>query len=593
MVVRFRQYIQFLLSSLIFACASASFAQQMPQTDAVPGEYIIKYRSNGLMQTVRSKLQGKANLKGVLSEGSVYHVAMKSENIESVQQDPDVEFIEPNYYLIKSASTSFSQNLAPVKVLQSWGISSAYSANNRPIVAVIDTGTDPNHRVFAQTGALWVNNGEIPNNGIDDDFNGYVDDVSGWNFINNTKTFNDDEGHGTHVSGIIVGTSLDIFASTLDPAKIRIMPLKFLDSQGSGTTANAIKAVYYAVNNGAQVINCSWGGGSYSQSLHEALAFAYNRGIVVVAAAGNNAKNNDTVAMYPANYDVPSLISVAATTDNDNLASFSNYGPQLVQVGAPGYQVYSTYLNGSYTFMSGTSMASPFVAGIAAMAIREAPALTGYQIKQLITSSVDVVNGVNGKVSTNGRVNALSLLQSAKSAAANSIQPSQPSYSPAYKADRAPSSESAAGGGGAGCGLVKALSSGGGGAGPGFLIVTLIPLLVWLVIRLRVRSPADKRKYERFKLESAITVKVGNRELVASMKTISVGGASFCTESALEKGGLVTMKIQSPDGQEQLEVQGHVVWCENNKAYGVQFSQAREGVIQSIQGWTHNLVKSR
>lgn len=602
------------VSSLV---AFQAYAQNQNLPEAVPGEYIVKYRNNGLLQNVKAKIQGKANLKAVLTEGSLYHVSMKSENLAAIQSDPDIEYIEPNFYLVKFqsqqavtigkaenvvssaadvaalSSTAYWQSFSGAQTLQSWSIASPYNVNNRPVVAIVDTGLDPSHNIFVQTQALWTNPGEIPNNGVDDDFNGYVDDVSGWNFINNTKTFTDDEGHGTHVAGIVVGTGLDIFSNSLDYSQVRLMPLKFLDSTGAGSTANAVRAIYYAVNNGAKVINCSWGGGSYSQSLHEALTYAYTHEVLVVTAAGNNASNNDAIPMYPANYDVPSLISVAATYDSDTLASFSNYGASSVHVAAPGVYIYSTYLYNQFAMMSGTSMAAPFVAGIAAMAMREAPSLTGYQIKGLIASSADVLTSkLSGKVSTQARVNEYKLIQSAKVASATTLAV-QPAYSPVYKSERAPASEA---GSSAGCGLVQGVS---GSAGPlgggalGFSLMALIPLVVWLAYRMRaVDTGKGRRAHERFKLNSEIKVNVGGRELVASMNTISMGGLSFNAEAALEKGGIITMKIASPDGREEIEIQGHVVWSENSKAYGVQFSGAKEGALSAISQWTKGLAKA-
>jgi subtilisin family serine protease len=596
--------------------------KKLPQFEAVPGEYIVKYRSHFQLSQVKSKIQGKASLKNVLSEGSIYHVSMKSENVGALQADTDIEYIEPNYYLLKfdegpvgeplqkmaaadvtaQSSTSFTQSLAAVQALEAWNIASINDAGNQPIVppivAIIDTGLDPNHHVFANSNALWVNPGEIPGNGVDDDFNGYIDDVSGWNFITNTKTFDDDEGHGTHVGGIVLGAGLDIFSPSVDQARVRLMPLKFLDSVGAGSTANAVRAIYYAVNNGAKVINCSWGGGSYSQSLHEAMAYAYAHQVLVVAAAGNNASNNDSVSMYPANYDVPGLISVAASNDYDSIATFSNYGSTLVHVAAPGVSIFSTYPGDTYASMNGTSMAAPFVAGMAAMAMREATALTGYQIKTLITGSIDAVTKMKGKVQTAGRVNEYKLLQSAKSSNQLSVLATQPSYNPSYKADRSPAGESTATA--AGCGLVKGLtrgfglSGGGGGTGGlGFLLIAMIPLVVWFGVRMRTPAKGqDKRKFERFNLASEIKIQVGDKELVASMSTISLGGVSFNAESALEKGGLVTMRIASPDGHEQIEVQGKVVWSENNKAYGVQFVQSKTGALAMIQDWTKGLSKA-
>lgn len=588
--------------------------------DAVPGEYIVRFKGSPSQAVVQGKILGKAQLKSYLGSTSMARIAMKSEHIADLQADPDVAYIEPNYYFSKGESAplvplsadedrkqfsfsnstlstgSFTQNFAPVGVTQAWSAAKAYSSSSIALVAVIDTGLELNHSVITASEALWTNPGEVAGNGLDDDANGYVDDLHGWNFVADTPNPTDDEGHGTHVSGIVVGTSLDIFASPVAKSRIQIIPLKFLDNKGSGSTADAINAVYYAVRAGAKVINCSWGGGNYSQALHEALTYAYERGAIILAAAGNSGKNNDTVDMYPANYDVPSLITVAATYDNDKITSFSNYGATKVHVASPGYQIYSTYVQNDFILMSGTSMATPFVAGLAAMAQREAPSLTGYQLKQLILSSSDVVSSqLTEKVSSGARVNEYSLIQKAKAEANTSA--SQPTYSPSFKSERSPASEASSEGGGGkgGCGLVKDISGIPPMNGPmglvGSLIALLLPIAVWMSLRSFMTSsdPKDKRKYERFKLESKIRVQVGDQELVADMRTISMGGASFCASTALSKGGVVTLKIETSEGT-PIEVQGHVVWCESNKAYGVQFDHMKEAVREGLQGLTRNLA---
>lgn len=605
-------YVGRLIVILLFALFPMySFGQQV-----VPGEYLVKFKKQTNLASVAGKISGKATLKAAYPDMNLFHFSVKAsqgQTIQDLQNDPEVEYVEPNYILSKSevtgevieklsedqmlaqASTYYTQNYAPVNVSQAWGVASPYDVTNRPIVAIIDSGTDANHKVFKNSNALWVNPREIPGNGLDDDYNGYIDDVYGWNFITNSPNFNDDEGHGTHVAGIVVGAGIDIFASTLDPSPIQVMTLKFLDGNGSGSTANAIKAVNYAVNQGAKVINCSWGGSGFSKSLMDALAYAYQYKVLVVTAAGNNGKNNDAVDMYPANYDTPSNISVSATSDSDYLASFSNFGQQKAHVGSPGVYIYSTLPGGYYGSMSGTSMAAPFVAGIAAMAMREARSLTGYQIKNLITGSGTPVSSLNGKVSSGARVNAYNLLLEAK-ANANTAA-SQPAYSTSASQDRnvaSASASSASSSSKGGCGLVmsSALSQlpkdPGASAGAVAFLLSL-PVLLWLA--LRRKAPQSRRQFERFLMNTDIRVKVGERELVGHMKTISMGGASFSADEALEKGGQVTMKIVGPDGKE-VEVEGRIVWSEQNKAYGVQFSQAKDGVLRSIQNWTSRLVKA-
>lgn len=587
----------------------------------VPGEYLIKYRVDMGSSQVIGKIQSKVNLKAAFPEMNMLHFSVKpgqESAIDEMKNDPEVLFVEPNYILEKldeanpgqvvdrlsmddvqaQSSLTYSQNYAAVRVEQAWSLSSAYSASNRPIVAIIDTGLDGNHELFKKTNSIWVNSKEIPGNGVDDDQNGYIDDISGWNFITNSPAFADDEGHGTHVAGIVIGAGLDIFSPQLDQSKIRVMPLKFLDGQGAGSTSNAVKAIYYAVNNGAKIINNSWGGPGYSSALLEALSYAYNQHVLIVSAAGNSSKNNDSTEMYPANYVVPSNISIAASSDSDKLASFSNYGVNNVHVGSPGVYIYSSLPGNMFGSMSGTSMAAPFVAGIAALALREAPALTGFQLKNLVLSTAVQVGPLAGKVKMGARVDAYSLVSQAKSNVQTAA--SQPDYKPSYAESREPASEAQSSPkSSGGCGLVSTAllnqfgRGGGGGMTPAntisLILVLSMPLAYFFF--LRTRRPASRRKHDRFVMKSDIKVNIGGRELVAQMNTISMGGLSFNVDEMLEKGGTLTMKIKGPDGAE-LEVEGRVVWSESNQSYGVQFSEAKQGFAQTIQGWTSQLVKT-
>lgn len=616
--------------NLIVALAFLSFtevslAQSFPKV--VPGEYIIKYKMDIGRSNAIGKIQSKVNLKAAFPEMNMLHMAVKPGQeavIDELRKDKDVLFVEPNYILEKlvddntagkvlntlsldqvysQSSTSFTQNYSNVKVDQAWTLSSAYDSSNRPIVAILDTGLDKQHTVIQASQALWVNTKEIPGNGVDDDQNGYVDDVNGWNFVSNTSSFADDEGHGTHVAGIVIGAGMDIFSAQLDVSKIRIMPLKFLDSQGAGSTANAIKAIYYAVNNGAKVINNSWGGPGYSSSLLEALTFAYNHQVLIVSAAGNSAKNNDTNEMFPANYGVPSNISVAATTDSDRLATFSNFGANLVHVASPGVYIYSTLPGNIFGSMSGTSMAAPFVAGIAALALREAPSLTGYQMKNLIISSAFSLSALRGIVQSGARVDAYSLLSQVKSN--QYLAASQPDYKPVYSEERSlasesePSQESTSKGG---CGAISTSAfigkgqsfwnSGNGGASAlAVMALMAFPLLVYFGLRLRSRRKDYRRQHDRFMMSSDIRVKVGDKELVGHMRTISLGGLSFNAEEMLDKGGSVTIKIKGPDNKE-IDVEGRVVWSEANHSYGVKFEETRLSLSETILNWTQKLVKA-
>ncbi len=612
-------------STLALWGASAQAQQQSPEY--VPGEIIVKLKSKSKSMQAQAFI-GKAvseksmSLKGTWSGLNMHHFALKpGQSVESIvaelKADPEVEYAEPNYILkrqsagfegepmamsdVRAAASSdysaFAQTNAPIQASQAW--SAASSSATPPVVAVIDTGLDINHDVFVQSGSVWTNPGEIPNNGIDDDRNGYVDDVHGWNFVSNSAAMVDDDGHGTHVSGIVLGATQDITAIPLEPAKIRIMPLKFLDGNGSGSTSDAVKAIYYAVNNGAKVLSNSWGGGGFSNSLLDAIAYAYEKKVVFVAAAGNASSNNDSAPTYPANYAVPNLISVAATTDLDGLASFSNYGSRTVHMGSPGSSIWSTYPNDLYGRASGTSMATPFVSGLAALMVREAPTMNGYQVKQLIFNASVPVSSLSSKTVTKARLNIYNGLMSAKGA---SVDPSQPEFNAA--SIRAPSSLADPGAGAiGGCGLVTKMALDASGGGPGglsgpqknlaffaLMIVLISPVL--LSVAMRQRSGKNQRRYTRYQIDSSVRVKFGDRELVGQVSTISLGGVQLNTDAWLEKGGIVKMSIQSPDGRDQIEVEGKVVWSEEQKRYGVAFANANDTVMSAINRWSQTLLKA-
>jgi len=557
-------------------------------------------------------------LKGSWSGLNLHHFALKpGQSVEAMiaelQQDPEVEYAEPNYIvrnfslgspegpvlsmaefreLSHGGQNPNGQTSAPIGLGDAWDEMS-YD-KEPPIVAVIDTGVDLNHDVFVQSGAIWTNPGEIPGNGIDDDGNGFVDDVHGWNFVANNADPTDDEGHGTHVAGIILGTTQDIKTTPLAPAQIRIMPLKFLDKNGSGTTSAAIQAIYYAVNNGAKVLSNSWGGGGFSNALLEAIAYSYQKGRIFVAAAGNSSNNNDLRPTYPANYNVPNVISVAATSDLDALASFSNYGAQTVHMGAPGVKIFSTYPRNTFAALSGTSMATPFVSGLAALIVREQPAMNGYQVRQLIFNGAQPVSSLMNKTVTRSRLNVYHSLIAAKSATVDSTLPA---YDLASL--RAPSSSTEVSAELGGCGLVKALydaNDGGGLSGPqknlaffGLLLVMVAPVL--LSFALRQRSGKCQRRHTRYQIDSSVRVRVGDRELVGHVSTISLGGVQLNTDAWLEKGGIVTMKIRSPDGRDEIEVEGRIVWSEEHKRYGVAFSKVEDSALSAINRWTQSLLK--
>jgi len=605
--------------ALVFASGQAG-AEQTPEY--VPGEVIIKLKGKAKSLSSRAFL-GKAvaeksmTLKGSWSGLNLHHFSLKAGQsveamIEELKKDPEVEYAEPNYIvrlqslgvpegpiLSMAEFEAASENL-PASMRQtsaSIGLADAWAemtpGKSPPVVAVIDTGVDLSHEAFVSSGAIWTNPGEIPGNGIDDDGNGFIDDVHGWNFVSNNNDPNDDEGHGTHVAGIVLGTTQDLLANPMTQARIRIMPVKFLDRNGSGTTAAAIQAIYYAVNNGAKVLSNSWGGGGFSYALLEAIAYSYEKGRIFVAAAGNSANDNDRRPTYPANYGVPNVISVAATTDFDALAEFSNFGAQTVHMGAPGVSVYSTYPRNGYTRLSGTSMATPFVSGLAALIVREKPDMNGYQTRNLIFHGAQPVSSLVKKTFTQSRLDVYRALVNAKAATVDSTLP-------AYDISslRSPSGANSGDAEMGGCGLVKALREGGSGlSGPqknlaffALLLIMIAPVL--LSLALRQRSGKGRRRYTRYQIDSSVRVRVGDRELVGQVSTISLGGLQLNTDAWLEKGGIVKMTIRSPDGRDEIEVEGKIVWSEEHKRYGVAFSNAEESVLSAINRWTQSLLKA-
>ncbi|WP_196811806.1 S8 family peptidase, partial [Dolichospermum circinale] len=262
-------------------------------------------------------------------------------------------------------------------------------------------------------GNIWTNPGEIANDGIDNDNNGYIDDIRGWDFAYNDNNPSDVDGHGTHVSGTIAGKGNNGVGVTGVAWNAKIMPLKFLDDTGSGTLSAAILAINYATAKGVKITNNSWGGGGYSQALYDAINAAGQSGALFIAAAGNSGQNADINPMYPAAYNLANIISVASTTHTDALSSFSNYGLTSVDLGAPGSAIYSTLPNNSYGTLSGTSMATPHVAGAAALVWSQNPTWTAQQVKNTLMNTGDSIAALAGKTVSGKRLNVFNALAAA------------------------------------------------------------------------------------------------------------------------------------------------------------------------------------
>lgn len=291
---------------------------------------------------------------------------------------------------------------ADIDAPEAWDI--ATGSANGPVVGVIDSGIDYNHPDLAAN--MWRNPGEVAGNGIDDDRNGYVDDVYGYDFANNDSNPMDDNSHGTHCAGTIAAVGNNGIGVAGVSWTGRVAALKFLDAGGIGYMSRATQALNYATMMGMRITSNSYGSASsHYAPMQDAITAANNAGNLFVAAAGNNSVNNDVTSFYPASYTQANVISVAATDRYDNLASYSNYGATGVDIGAPGTTIYSTTPNGAYGWKSGTSMAAPHVAGAAALLWVASPSLTHGQVKARLLANASPLPSLQGKVVSGGRLN--------------------------------------------------------------------------------------------------------------------------------------------------------------------------------------------
>ncbi len=397
-----------------------SLSAPPPGAEYVPGRVIVKLHrdlrtmdADILRQELKAKVERKFSLIGVevwsLSGMTV------AETIAMYQNDPRIVYLEPDYIvqaLRVPDDPLFGQLWGMHNIGQTGGLPDAdidapeawsHATGGKVIIGVIDTGVDYVHEDLA--GNIWINPGEIPDNGVDDDGNGYIDDVHGWDFINNDNDPMDDHYHGTHCSGTIAGVGNNGLGVAGVCWQAKIMALKFLDAEGKGLTTAAIAALEYAVANGADLTSNSWGSIFYSRALYEAIAAADTAGQLFVASAGNNGYDIDMYPVYPCGYDLDNIISVAATTPTDAKASFSNWGMTSVDLGAPGVGVISCLRDNSYGAKSGTSMAAPHVAGAAALIRSQTPILSHYEIKGVLLNTVDTTVAMEGVTVSGGRLN--------------------------------------------------------------------------------------------------------------------------------------------------------------------------------------------
>jgi subtilisin family serine protease len=365
---------------------------------AFPGRYVVSLptvaQSSGSVAISASRmLPNGVEVKDIVRKD--LFVIQKTSDVSSAKTlsaapiDPDDSFCKdiiangyatscsPDYVVHASTTTPNDPNYSKLYGLSATQGMDAPRAweltvgSNDVVVGVVDTGIDYDHPDLKAN--MWTNPGEIANNGIDDDRNGVVDDVYGFNAIVNSGDPRDDNIHGTHCAGTIGAVGNNSIGVVGVNQTVKMMALKFLDRSGSGSLSNAIKAIDYAVaikqkyNIPRMVLNNSWGGGGFSQPLYDAIQRANAAGIVFVAAAGNEGNDNDLNPAYPGSYELPNVVSVAAIDKNGNIASFSNYGSSAVDIAAGGVDILSTAPNGAYASLSGTSMASPHVAGALAL----------------------------------------------------------------------------------------------------------------------------------------------------------------------------------------------------------------------------------
>ena len=430
------------------------------------GEVLVKYRK-GAVRSLRSmnemyhridvvnvqRFSGKfANMEQLTFANDNLSV---EQAVEELKRDPSVEFAQPNYILyslpamevkapealrpcwipgiplppgcddsggggkdpaiqpapaevnppVADPNNSSAYGLAKIGADQAWA---TQRGSKDIIVAVIDTGVDYNHPDLAFN--MWRNpKAGAAASGVDPYGDSITGDVVGYDFVSNDALPFDDNQHGTHCAGTIGAVGGDGKGISGVNQRVSIMAVKFLSGRGSGTTADAIKGIDYAVARGAKVLSNSWGGGAdeNNEALRESIVAAEKAGVLFVAAAGNDGSNNDKRPTYPAAFDVANMVTVAATDSRDGMASFSNYGVKGVHVGAPGVDVYSTTPGGKYGKLSGTSMACPHVAGAAALIWAQFPNADYKEIKRRLMETGDSIPALAGKTVTGKRINVL------------------------------------------------------------------------------------------------------------------------------------------------------------------------------------------
>jgi|GEM_PF-557318 len=414
----------FLITNVFADCGAvfAAAAERKPDREKI--QVIVKMKDDTDLREVMSSVRQKTSAAKLESRGRVGRVGMElleidaadnlEQIIEELKSNPDVEYAQANHRLYSAeapADALFGQQWGlantgqtvdyrtgtvgvDINALNAWEITQGASA---VVVGVLDTGIDIGHSDLADN--IYVNQGEVPGNGIDDDGNGYVDDCRGWDFANWDNSVYDGataDRHGTQVAGIIAAKA-DVAGIVGVAPNVKLLPLKFM-SGSSGYTSDAIEAIEYARQMGVRLINCSFGGTEENPALYDAMA---ESGILFVCAAGNSGNDVATNPVYPACFDLPNIISVAAIDNTGALAGFSNYGA-AVDVAAPGVSILSTAPGGGYETTSGTSAAAAYVTGIAALLKSDLPQFTAGEIAARVKANAETAPALAGKVNSGG-----------------------------------------------------------------------------------------------------------------------------------------------------------------------------------------------
>ncbi len=423
-----------LAAAFLSAPAWAQTFEIIEGRKVVPNEVIVKFRPGvhidaGSYAARTLDLRQRRELNGMGLTHFRSGSRLAAQLVKELSADPDVEYAEPNYIVeTQSATASGTPNdpmfsllwglqntgqnsglpLADIEAAPAWRIT---TGTRSVVVGVVDTGFDYNHpdlkpNIWSAPAPFTVQFG--PNDSIT-----CAAGTHGYDAITNTCNPMDDNGHGTHVSGTIGAAGNNNSGVTGVNWTTSMIGLRFMDSNGKGTVSNAIRAIQFAIQVKAalpdsaaiRVLSNSWGGSGNSQALLDTINQANAAGILFVAAAGNDGQNQDVIPSYPGAYRTANVISVAATDNTDALAGFSNYGSTMVDLGAPGVDIASTYLGSSYAYMTGTSMATPHVAGAAALVLAACGSLDTATLRSTLVGSVDPVAGLVGKTVSGGRLN--------------------------------------------------------------------------------------------------------------------------------------------------------------------------------------------